>query len=71
MNLAGGNWISATLGHNGQKLANLKLFGTLGVRNWEAIAVNREKGTSYIYLADIGDKKFKLQSSQTIYKFKV
>jgi len=62
------HWISATLGHGGRRLADVKLFGTLRVRDWEAIAINKENGTSYIYLADIGDKRFKLRSS--IYKFK-
>jgi len=62
------NWISATLGHGGRRLADVKLYGTLKVRDWEAIAINKENGTSYIYLADIGDKRFKLRSS--IYKFK-
>jgi len=63
------NKISAILGHNKRRLADVKLFGT-GSWDWEAIAANRENGTSYIYLADIGDKSFKLGSSQTIYKFK-
>ena len=62
------NWISATLGHGGRRLADVKLVGTKRVRDWEAIAINKENGTSYIYLADIGDKRFKLRSS--IYKFK-
>merc|ERR1719222_486678 len=62
------NWISATLGHRGQRLADVKPFVTPRVQVWEAIAINKENGTSYIYLADIGDKRFKLRSS--IYKFK-
>jgi hypothetical protein len=62
------NLISATLGQGGRRLADVKLFGTLRVRDWEAIAINKENGTSFIYLADIGDERFKLRSS--IYKFK-
>ena len=63
------NKISAILGHNKRRLADVKLFGT-GSWDWEAIAANRENGTSYIYLADIGDKRFERWSSMTIYKFK-
>ena len=61
------NWISA-YSENGRRLADILLPASLRARvhDWEAIAVNRENGTNFIYLADIGDKK----SSQTIYKFK-
>jgi len=71
-NLGERDWIAAYSLRNGQRLADILLPATLRVRvhDWEAIAVNRENGTSYIYLADIGDKKFKLRSSRTIYKFK-
>merc|ERR1712130_550609 len=58
------NWISATLGRGGRRLADVRLVGTLRVRDWDAIAINKENGTSYIYVADFGDKK------SFIYKFK-
>merc|ERR1719184_63364 len=64
--------ISAVLGRNGRTLANVELRGTKRssqspprfVRNWQAMAINKENGTSYIYFAHLGDKK------ATIYKFK-
>ena len=59
---------------NGQTLSNVELRGTkrasqspylcLWVRFWQAIAINKENGTSYIYSADFANKNF------TIYKFK-
>jgi len=60
------------LGRNGRTLANVELRGTkrssqspaLFVPNWQAVAINKENGTSYIYFARFGDKK------ATIYKFK-
>merc|ERR1719500_2011471 len=64
----GKNRITATSGHSGRKLADVKLMGILRVRDWEAIAINKENGTSYIYLADIEDERDNLRSS--IYKFK-
>jgi len=80
------NRISAILGHCGRslsdieprgaqrvrerRLADVELQGTQRVRDWEAITFNKEHGISYIYLADIGDKRFERWSSMTIYKFK-
>ena len=66
----GKNWISASL-ENGRRLADLRLPETLiRVRDLEAIALSRENGTSFIYLADIGYKWFEDSPSQIIYKFK-
>ena len=38
-------------------MANVELQGTTCL-DWEDIAVNKEVGISYIYLADIGDNFF-------------
>jgi len=63
----GSTWINAISEH-GRRLADVELQGTT-CRDWEDIAVNKEDGHSYIYLADIGDNSYS-RSSLTIYKFK-
>ena len=64
-------------------LAHVELQGTICL-DWEDIAINKEEGISYIYLADIGDnfylrwffsssevsRSFFVRPSLTIYKFK-
>merc|ERR1711971_259772 len=63
----GSTWIDA-ISERGARLADVELQGTTCL-DWEDIAVNKEDGISYIYLADIGDN-FYLRSTLTIYKFK-
>ena len=38
-------------------MADVDLQGTT-CRDWEDIAINKENGISYIYLADIGDNAY-------------
>ena len=58
---------------SGKRIAGVKLHGTENI-DWEDIAINIEKGKSYIYLGDIGGNNQRvygnrLRNSLKIYKF--